>query len=189
MKRPYYMTDSANPYGRLPPRDETSGLVHVVIDTPRGSANKYKFDEDLGIFRISRILPAGMHFPYDFGSVPGTCAEDGDPLDVLVVLDSPTFAGCLVSARLIGGLNVEQFENRRKLRNDRLVAMPETPVNSPDIRSLRQLGRSRLHEIEEFFVSYNRVQGRKLRIVSRFDARRAHALLNAAISAYQKAAV
>jgi len=180
------MTDFANPYRRVPPRDEATRLVHVVIDTPRGSTNKYKYDERLGIFKVSRILPAGMHFPHDFGSVPGTCAEDGDPLDVLVVLDSPTFAGCLVTARLIGGLHVEQFENHRKVRNDRLIAVPETPVNAPDIRSLRQLGRSRLHEIEEFFVSYNRVQGRRLRIVSRFDTRRANTLLNAAISAFQE---
>jgi inorganic pyrophosphatase len=180
------MTGSVDPYRRLSPRADESGLVNVIIDTPRGSANKYKYDERLGIFKISRVLPAGMHFPHDFGFVPGTCAEDGDPLDVLVLLDAPSFAGCLVTARLIGGLHVEQFEKRRKVRNDRLIATPQTEVNEPDIRSLRQLGRSRLHEIEEFFVSYNRVQGRTLRVVSRFDARRAQTLLRAAIEAHRK---
>jgi inorganic pyrophosphatase len=179
------MNDSLNPYRRLLPRADESGLVNVVIDTPRGSANKYKYDEQLGIFKISRMLPAGMHFPYDFGSVPGTHADDGDPIDVLVLVDSPTFAGCLVTARLIGGLHVEQFEKRRKVRNDRLIALPHTEVNKPELHSLRQLGRSRLHEIEEFFVSYNRVQGRSLRIVSRFNARRANTLLRAAIEAHR----
>jgi inorganic pyrophosphatase len=182
------MTDAINPYRRLSPRADESGLVNVIIDTPRGSANKYKYDEQLEIFKISRVLPAGMHFPHDFGSVPGTRAEDGDPLDVLVLLDSPSFAGCLVTARLIGGLHVEQFEKRRKIRNDRLIAVPETAVNKPDIRSLQQLGRSRLREIEEFFVSYNRVQGRTLRIVSRFNARRANTLLSAAIKAHSRSA-
>ena len=182
------MTDAINPYRRLSPRADESGLVNVIIDTPRGSANKYKYDEQLEIFKISRVLPAGMHFPHDFGSVPGTRAEDGDPLDVLVLLDSPSFAGCLVTARLIGGLHVEQFEKRRKVRNDRLIAVPETAVNKPDIRSLQQLGRSRLREIEEFFVSYNRVQGRTLRIVSRFNARRANTLLSAAIKAHSRSA-
>ena len=173
---------------RVPPRDEATGLVHVIVDTPRGSPNKYKYDEELEVFRISRILPAGMHFPYDFGSVPGTRAEDGDALDVLVLLDWPSFAGCLLTTRLIGGLEVEQFEKRKKLRNDRLIAVPETPVNPSDIRSLRQIGRVRLREIEEFFVSYNRVQGRELRIVSRFGTRRAHALLDAAVKSYRKVA-
>jgi inorganic pyrophosphatase len=182
------MTDFRNPYRRLSPRADERGVVNVIIDTPRGSANKYKYDEELGIFKISRVLPAGMHFPHDFGSVPGTRAEDGDPIDVLVLLESPTFAGCLVTARLIGGLHVEQFEKRRKVRNDRLIAMPQTAVNKPDIHSLRQLGRSRLREIEEFFVSYNRVQGRTLRIVSRFDSRRAHTLLSAAIKAHREQA-
>ena len=182
------MLDSANPYRRLSPRAHERGLVNVVIDTPRGSANKYKYDEELGVFKISRALPAGMHFPHDFGSVPGTRAEDGDPVDVLVLLESPTFAGCLVTARLIGGLHVEQFEKRRRVRNDRLIAVPQTEVNKPDIHSLRQLGRSRLREIEEFFVSYNRVHGRTLRIVSRFNARRANVLLNAAIKAHGRTA-
>jgi inorganic pyrophosphatase len=182
------MTAAINPYRRLSPRADESGLVNVVIDTPRGSANKYKYDEQLDIFKISRVLPAGMHFPHDFGSIPATRAEDGDPLDVLVLLESPSFAGCLVTARLIGGLHVEQFEKRRKVRNDRLIAVPETAVNKPAIRSLQQLGRSRLREIEEFFVSYNRIQGLTLRIVSRFNARRAHALLNAAIKAHRRTA-
>ena len=181
------MTAPVNPYRRLSPRAEESDLINVIIDTPRGSANKYKYDEQLGMFKLSRVLPAGMHFPHDFGSVPGTRADDGDPLDVLVLLDAPSFAGCLVTARLIGGLHVEQFEKRRKVRNDRLIAMPQTAVNKPDIHSLRQLGRSRLREIEEFFVSYNRVQGRTLRIVSRFNARRAHTLLSAAIKAHRSA--
>jgi inorganic pyrophosphatase len=108
----------------------------------------------------------------NFGSVPGTRAEDGDPLDVLVILESPSFAGCLVTARLIGGLHVEQFEKRRKVRNDRLIAMPETAVNKPDIRSLQQLGRSR----------------RTLRIVARCNARRANTLLSAAIKAHRRSA-
>jgi hypothetical protein len=89
------MTAAINPYRRLSPRADESGLVNVVIDTPRGSANRYKYDEQLDIFKISRVLPAGINFPHDFGSVPGTRAEDGDPLDVLVLLESPSFAGCL----------------------------------------------------------------------------------------------
>jgi inorganic pyrophosphatase len=164
-------------------RDPGSGLVHVVIDTPRASGNKYKYDEGSHIFKLSRILPAGMHFPYDFGSVPGTRAEDGDPLDVLVLMDAPTFPGCLISTRLIGGIRVEQREGRRMIRNDRLIAVPETPVNPAPIRSIRALSVSQLQEIEHFFCSYNAAQGRELKVLSRFPASVAQKLLSRAVRA------
>ena len=97
-------------------RDPETKLVNVVIDTPKGSHNKYKYDEKLGLFRLSRVLPAGMHFPYDFGSIPRTRAEDGDAVDVLVLMDAATFAGCLVSTRLVGVLRATQTENARRYR-------------------------------------------------------------------------
>jgi inorganic pyrophosphatase len=172
--------------GSIPPREGQTGLVHVVIDTPRGSGNKYKYDEALSVFRISRMLPAGMHFPYDFGSVPGTLAEDGDPLDVLVLLDSASFAGCLITVRLIGGLRVKQRERAGWIQNDRLIATPETPVNPAQTRSLRSLTPVRIGEIEHFFQSYNQAQGRELRIASRFGAGKANKILSDSIRAYRK---
>jgi inorganic pyrophosphatase len=169
---------------KIPPRAE-GGLVNVVIDTPGGSRNKYKFDEELGIFRISRILPVGMAFPYDFGSVPGTRAEDGDPLDVLVLMHAPTFPGCLVTVQLIGILRAEQVEAKR-VRNDRLIAVPVTSVNRAPIRELSQMNREQLHGIEEFFISYNRAQGRTFRITGRLGARAADAALERAVRAFRK---
>ncbi len=171
---------------RIEPRDSSSGLVHVVIDTPRGSGNKYKLDEAWGVYKISRILPAGMHFPYDFGSVPGTRAEDGDPLDVLVIMDAPTFPGCLITTRLIGGIRARQREGGKMIRNDRLIAVPETPVNPAPIRSIRSIAESRLREIEHFFQSYNEAQGRELRVTSRFTASTAQTLLLKSIRAYER---
>jgi inorganic pyrophosphatase len=170
----------------ISPRDRETGLVHVVIDTPRGSGNKFKYDEELRTFRISRMLPAGMHFPGDFGSVPGTCAEDGDPLDVLVLMDAPTFPGCLVTTRLIGGFRAKQRESGRLIRNDRLIGVPETPVNPARVRSIGALPESQLREIEHFFFSYNHAQGRELKITSRFNATTAQRLLSDAIRAYER---
>ena len=89
-------------FEKIPPRDSRTKLVHVIIDTPRGSRNKFKFDEKLGCFKLSRILPAGHVFPYDFGSIPGTRGEAGDALDVLIITDEPAFPGCLITTRLIG---------------------------------------------------------------------------------------
>ncbi len=165
----------------LTARSPGSDLVNVVIDTPRGSGNKYKYDEGLGLFRISRILPAGMHFPYDFGSIPSTRAEDGDPLDVLVLLDAATFPGCLVTVRLIGVVRAEQREKRRRIRNDRLIAVPVTSVNKPTITSIAALDDTLLGGIEGFFIAYNQAQGREFRPTGRLGPEAAERLLRKAM--------
>jgi inorganic pyrophosphatase len=170
----------------LPPRDTGSGLVNVVIDTPRGSRNKFKFDEKLGCFRLARVLPAGHSFPYDFGSIPQTRAEDGDALDVLVLGDAPTFPGCLVTVRLIGVLAARQSAKGKTIRNDRLIAVTQTPVNTPRIRELKALGGQALQEIEHFFVSYNSAQGRRFEPAGRFGPAKARHLLESAISKYRE---
>ncbi len=158
-------------------RSPGSPLVNVVIDTPRGSGNKFKYDEALGLFRLSRILPAGMHFPYDFGWIPGTRAEDGDPLDVLVLMEAPTFPGCLVTVKLIGVLRATQREKRKVIRNDRLLAVAQTPTNPATIASIEELDRERLRQIGQFFVSYNRVQGREFTLRGHASAAGAERLL------------
>src|SRR6266545_3570339 len=88
-----------------------SGEINVIIDTPRGSRNKFKYDEEHELFKLGGVLPSGAVFPFDFGFIPGTRGEDGDALDVLMLIDEPTFVGCLVLARLIGVIEAEQIEN------------------------------------------------------------------------------
>jgi inorganic pyrophosphatase len=171
---------------RIPAREGSSGLVNVIIDTPRGSRNKYKFDEASGLFRVSRVLPVGMSFPHDFGSVPATRAEDGDPLDVLVLAPAAIFPGCLVTVRLIGVLRAQQVEGGKRVRNDRLLGMVETPVNRPQITQLSQVGSEELKGIEEFFVNYNRAQGRTFRITGRLGADAAEQALRRAMRAFKK---
>jgi inorganic pyrophosphatase len=147
-------------FHKIPPRDEETGLVNVVIDTPRGSRNKYKLDEALGLFKLARILPEGHYFPFDFGSIPGTRAEDGDALDVMVLMDEPAFVGCLLRVRLVGVLTARQTQMRKTIRNDRLLAVPQTETNQPAVRSIDDVDRERIRQIEHFFVSYNAAQGR-----------------------------
>jgi inorganic pyrophosphatase len=170
----------------IEPRTAGTRQIAVVVDTPRGSRNKYKYDEKLGLFRLSRILPSGMSFPYDFGSVPRTRAADGDALDVLILTEAPTFVGCLVTVRLLGVLRATQKEKGKSIRNDRLVAVPETPVNRPAIRDLRQLDRNRIEEIEQFFLSYNRAQGREFSPGQRLGQREAYRLVDAAVRDYHE---
>jgi inorganic pyrophosphatase len=139
---------------------------HVVIETPKGSHNKYKFDERLGALRLSTVLPEGMAFPYDFGFLPGTVGGDGDPLDMLLLMDEPAFPGCVIPARLIGIIEAEQNEtDQRELTdNHRLVAVPLKCKVYADCKSLKKLNDQRLHEIEQFFVSYNRTRGKCFKV-------------------------
>ena len=173
------------PFETLEPRDVETKLVNVVIDTPRGSRNKFKYDEKLRCFKLSRILPAGLSFPYDFGSIPRTRGADGDALDVLVIIEEPTFPGCLLQVKLIGVIGARQIEKGKSIRNDRLVGVPQTPVNKPRITRLTQLG-AELDEIEHFFVAYNEIQGRTLKPTGRLGADKAQALLNRAIGEYDR---
>jgi inorganic pyrophosphatase len=125
-----------------------------------------------------------MAFPYEFGSIPGTCAADGDALDVLVLGLAPTFPGCLATVRLIGLLHAWQVEEGKRIRNDRLIGVAETPVNPAAIRELRSLNPRQLREIEHFFESYNRAQGREFRITGRAGRKAAEAALVSAMRAF-----
>ncbi len=169
---------------RIPSRERGSGRVHVVIDTPAGSRNKYKYDEELDTFRLSRILPPGAAFPYDFGSIPGTRAEDGDALDVIVLQLPPSFPGCLVTVRLIGVLHAQQRDGEKLIRNDRLVAVTDTPTNPARVHELGALDAEELRAIEHFFRSYNAFQGREFTISRRGGAAEATRALEQAIESY-----
>src|SRR5262245_26972397 len=171
------MSPSVN---ELPAVDPDSGRLNVVVETPKGSRNKYKFDEKRGLWRLSKVLPQGLSFPYDFGFLPSTRGEDGDPLDVILLADEPAFPGCVVPARLIGVLEAEQTEGGKTVRNDRLVAVVETPYNPAELRSLEEVNRQRLDEIEHFFVSYNEMEGRQFKPLARRGADHAWELLEKA---------
>jgi inorganic pyrophosphatase len=169
--------DTAQALEHLSAREPDSGLVHVVVDTPKGSRNKYKYDEQLGLYRLSKVLPVGLVFPYDFGFIPSTRAEDGDPLDVLVLGEDALFPGCLVTVRLVGVLQAEQTEHGKTFRNDRLLGAIETPVNRPAIQTFDDLRPEHLDEIEYFFMTYNHLEGRHFKPIGRHGPALAEQLL------------
>jgi inorganic pyrophosphatase len=156
-----------NPMIDLAPFDEDSGHVNAIIDTPKGSRNKFKYDEKLGMFRLGGALPLGAVFPFDFGYVPSTRGGDGDPLDILILMDDPAFTGCLVPAKLIGVIEANQTEDQETTRNDRLIAVAADSRNHSHVRFLGDLNNNLVHEIERFFVSYNETKGKKFQILSR----------------------
>jgi inorganic pyrophosphatase len=161
----------------LSAREPAPGLVSVIVDTPKGSRNKYKYDETLGLYRLSKVLPLGIAFPYDFGFIPSTRAEDGDSLDVLVLGEEALFPGCLVTVRLVGVIQAEQTEHGKTFRNDRLMGAIETPVNRAAIQALDDLRTEHLDEIEYFFMTYNHLEGRHFKPIGRHGPAMAEQLL------------
>ncbi len=149
------------------------GELRVIIETPKGSRNKYAFDEEAGAFALRKVLPAGMTFPYDFGFIPRTKAEDGDPLDVLVLMDDSAFPGCAVDVRLIGVMRAEAEEEGETVRNDRLIAVATLGQAYSDTKSLEQLGEALLKDLERFFVTYQKLLGKKFKLLGRGDAEEA----------------
>jgi inorganic pyrophosphatase len=161
------------------PRPADYGRFHVIIETPQGSRNKYRYDEELRLFKLEDVLPRGAAFPFDVGFIPSTRGEDGCPLDVLVLMDEPAFTGCVVPAHLIGVLEAELTEHGPAVRHDRLVAVPDTGVHPPEVRSLDELGRALLDEIDHFFVSYHQRDGREFRLLGHLGPVRAAQLVEA----------
>ena len=172
----------------LEPYDEKHEEWRVVVETPKGSHNKYKFDEKLGLFLLGGVLPEGMSFPYDFGYLPGTLGADGDPMDVLILMEEPAFCGCVVLCRLIGVIEAEQTETNGKTeRNDRLVALSSKCRTDGHIQSVKELNKTKIEEIEQFFVSYNRVHGKKFKVLDLGGPRRAESLVEEGIAEHRRA--
>jgi inorganic pyrophosphatase len=151
---------------RLPPfESDDKTIIHVIVETPKGSRNKYAFDAERKIYALKKVLPVGMAFPYDFGFIPSTRAEDGDPVDVLVLMDEPAFPGCLLKCRVIGVIEGEQGEKKQKERNDRIVAVERATHSFADVTRVQDLGKKFVRELEEFFVNYHALSGKKYRIL------------------------
>jgi inorganic pyrophosphatase len=172
----------------LAPFDEESGLVQIVIETPRGTRNKYSYDKGKGAFRLKKVLPLGQSFPFDFGFVPSTRAEDGDPIDMLVLMDEPAATGALVLARPIGVIEAEQTEaaGGKRVRNDRLLAVAEPGLRYGEVKTLDDLRPRLLDEIEAFFVTYNRLGGGDFEPLRRRGPKAATRLIEKAVEAAKK---
>ena len=126
----------ADPSRLKPVDEEHKQLLRVVIETPKGSRNKFAFDPEQHIFQLKKVLPAGMTFPYDFGFVPSTLAEDGDPVDVLVLMDEPAFPGCVLSCRPVGVIEGEQKSKEGKQRNDRILAIEKSAHSFAEVKTV-----------------------------------------------------
>ncbi len=157
--------------------DPKTGFANVIIETPQGSRNKNKYDTRTRLFMVNSLLPAGCVFPFDFGFLPSTTGEDGDPLDVLVLMEVAAPAGFLVRARVIGVIEAEQTEEGTTQRNDRLIAVSQESHRHRDVESLKDLEKHVLEEVTNFFISYNKAHGKKFKPLGQYGPGRALKLI------------
>jgi len=149
-------------------RDGAGATVEAVVEIPKGSRNKYEVDHATGIIRLDRVLFASIHYPTDYGFIPGTRAADGDPLDVLILVEEPTFPGCHVMIRLLGVLHMRD-ENGP---DDKLLGIPVGEPRFDKIDDLEVLPQHRLVELEHFFATYKQLEG-KTSVVTGWSGREA----------------
>jgi inorganic pyrophosphatase len=166
---------------------EDSADLRVVIETPRGSRSKYSYDPECDCMQLSTVLPEGMVFPYDFGFIPSTIGDDGDPLDILVLMEASVVPGCVVRARLVGAIEAEQKgKGESWIRNDRLIAIATHAETHDNARNLGDLRPHLLDEIKEFFVTYNKLRGRKFRAKHDAGPQKARKLIEEGMKTFRK---
>ena len=150
---------------KLPARSK-DGDIHVVVETPRGSSAKLEFDPKLKVFTLSKALILGLTYPYDWGFIPSTKGEDGDPLDVLVMHDAATAPGMVLNCKIIGVLEVLQSEKGKKaIRNDRLIAVPRDSHREKSEKDACDLPKQVRTEIEKFFVATDELEDKELKFL------------------------
>ena len=150
-----------------------------------GCRNKFDYDPDSGLFMLGGLLPEGMMFPFDFGFVPSTLGEDGDPLHIVVLMDAPAHVGCLIDVRIIGVITAEQVENGKTETNDRLLGVAVHSYNHEALESIRDVSRTLLDQLEEFFVSYNKQRGKKFKVTGASGPKKAVKFLKTGIQAHK----
>ena len=133
-------------------------VIEVIVETPKGSQFKYKYDPIKEWYEVHKALPVGLLFPYDFGFIPGTTGEDGDPLDVLIFSEFSFLQGTMIKCRMIGSMKASQTEGKETIRNDRIFVTPDIKGFYPVYESLKDIQKEKLKEIEGFFIYYNSMQ-------------------------------
>src|SRR4030081_1646100 len=172
------MADLSKLPAQLDPKMRT---CRAIIETPKCCRNKFDYDPDSGLFMLGGLLPEGMMFPFDFGFIPSTLGEDGDPLDILVLLDAPAHVGCLIEIRIIGIIEAEQSENGKTKSNDRLLGVAIHSYDHENLESIDDMSKTLMDQLEEFFISYNKQRGKKFKVTGTGGPRRAIKFLKAGI--------
>lgn len=153
-------------YLELPVGAESPNVIHAVIEIPRDGINKYEYDKKLHVFRLDRNLYSPVHYPGDYGFVPSTLAEDGDPLDVLVLVDAPSFSGCVQDVRPIGVLEMLD----QGVADEKVLCVGKNNPRYKDVTNYSQIYPHMLREITHFFAIYKDLEGKRVEVKGWQDA-------------------
>ena len=164
----------------LDPGPDLPEIVRVIVEIPRNSSNKYEYDGKLGVFRLDRALYSPMHYPGDYGFIPGAYADDGDPLDVLVMVDEPSYPGVMIYVRPLGMLEMlDQNEGDQKI-----LAVPVRNPRFDSLQGIDQVFPHHLREIEHFFAIYKELEGKHTELQGWRGPDEARAVIRAARERY-----
>jgi inorganic pyrophosphatase len=157
----------------LDPGPGCPGVVRMIVEIPKNSSNKYEYDCKLGVFRLDRALYSPMHYPGEYGFVPGTLAEDGDPLDILTLVDDPSYPGIMLAVRPVGVLVMMD----QGTPDEKILAVPERNPRFDQIRAIADVPPHTRREIEHFFKSYKDLEGKQTEVREWAGVARAHELI------------
>ncbi|NCO75741.1 MAG: inorganic diphosphatase [Cyanobacteria bacterium] len=163
------------------PAQPKAGIINVLIEIPGGSKNKYEFDKDMNAFILDRVLFSSVKYPYDYGFVPNTLADDGDPLDGMVMMDEPTFPGCVIASRPICMLEMIDGGDR----DEKILCVPAEDPRYDHVKSMKDVAPHILDEIAEFFRSYKNLEKKETNILGWKDIDQVAPLVEECVKAYK----
>lgn len=166
----------------LIPAQPKYGIINVLIEIPAGSKNKYEFDKDMNAMALDRVLSSSVQYPYDYGFIPNTLGNDGDPLDGMVMMDQPTFPGCVIAARPIGMLEMIDGGDR----DEKILCVPDKDPRYANVKSLKDVPQHRLDEISEFFKTYKNLEKKVTEILGWKDVDAVMPLVQECVAAAKK---
>ena len=169
----------ANLHSINPLPDATLGIINVVVETPGGSQNKYDYDEDSGLFILDRPIHSSLRYPFDYGFLPNTTAQDGDPVDVVVMINEPTYPGCLIPARVVGVMVMQDEAGG----DEKILAVPTSDPRTSHIVDIQDVPPHSLKELEHFFIHIKDLEKEKwARVDGFYERTRAIAVIEKGIS-------
>ncbi|NJM95849.1 MAG: inorganic diphosphatase [Phormidesmis sp. RL_2_1] len=163
------------------PAQPKPGIVNVLVEIPAGSKNKYEFDKDLNAFALDRVLYSSVQYPYDYGFIPNTLADDGDPLDGMVMMDQPTFPGCVIPARPIGMMEMIDGGDR----DEKILCVPADDPRYANIKTIDDIEEHRLAEIAEFFKTYKNLEKKECQVLGWKNLDQVQPLIDECVKAAQ----
>ena len=166
----------------IPTGPSVPQVVYAVIEIPKGSRNKYEYDKDKEAFALDRVLYSPIHYPAEYGIIPKTLWDDGDPMDILVVMDQPTFPGCVIETRIIGVMKmIDGGES-----DDKILGVPVNDPKFKDVQDISDMPKPFLDEISHFFTEYKRLEKKTTEVLGWENAEKAFEALEHSMELYKK---